>query len=459
MGLSVNRPPYGMQESGGSKNRPALNYPGGKFQWPDLTVDLQTAIRVEDGQVKENRLSQSSCDLLEGFRAEGVSITSECGKENGFYIKGGEKYVLESARISLGGDGTNDFSCIGAGVTADGESTLVVRNCDIETTGLVRSCTTATRGSILKVYDSKLIANGGVLPEGYDPKPGPGGMLTPPKGLGIGGTSRAHLSMDHSKSYFYNTVIESDGWAALSTDASCGYVYLEADNCDLVVKNPGYGVYSDGDCHVVLKNCWIDTATHTGILAGNCTAKFENTVAKSGKYFIMAHNVMGIPEEVAELTVIAGEIQTGQEAILLRSVNTYIDMQGVELYSDSGILFHAIVNPDECATKTEGKKVFGNNIVLSDMDVTGDIVNDDMDRTMAVTLSGTSIRGAMKDIYLSLDGSSKWYATEDSTVVIVDKTEDAVIDAGSGVTITAYFGGENGLQSCDLPSGGWLQIV
>lgn len=124
------------------------------------------------------------------------------------------------------------------------------------------------------------------------------------------------------------------------------------------------------------------------------------------------------------------------------------------LSSDSGILVHSIVNDDPCATKVT-KEAYGVNVILTDMDVNGDLLHEDTTREMWVMLNSTQLIGAISHANLAFDKGSKWTATADSDVVFVTDVEPAQIDAPAGVTITAQ-GAKAGVF--DLASGGKLII-
>lgn len=442
-----------MQVSGGSRNRPAVIYPDNNWTWPDLRTDIRAVVKLEYGSCSANEAAGE----LGPHRAEDITIKSEDGARNGFYVKGGEKYVLSGATIEMIGNGSDDFTGVGAGVMVDEGGELVLRGCDIQTAGVVRPCTLATRGGVLRIYGCRLTASGGTLPEGYVFRPGRG-MLVPPPALGLSGNCRAHLSMDHSRTYFYDSEIVAEGWGALSTDAGNGYVYLEANRCGIEVRSPGYAASADGDCHVVLNDCRLETASHGLIMSGLSECALRNTSVRSGRHFAMIHNVKGVPTEVAELTVTGGEIETARECFLLKSANTYLDLVGVTIKSGCNVLLRAAVNFDEYATRVGSEPVFGNNLVLSDMELEGDIINEDTDRTLTVTLNGTLLRGAVKEAYLTMDPSSRWISSGDSTVIVMGDAAESQFDAPPGVTITADVGEDCRLRSCVLPLGGTLLV-
>ena len=67
-------------------------------------------------------------------------------------------------------------------------------------------------------------------------------------------------------------------------------------------------------------------------------------------------------------------------------------------------LVHAIVNDDDAATKVPDDmklKCYGVNAVIANGDYQGDIVNDDTDRTMNVSILNAKVTGVITDAYIS----------------------------------------------------------
>ena len=163
---------------------------------------------------------------------------------------------------------------------------------------------------------------------------------------------------------------------------------------------------------------------------------FNDCTAECGSYFALTHCVNGWQEEVADITVTGGEIHTKKECVLVKSHNMMLDLCDVNISSDKGVLLHTIVNDDPCATKVT-EDVFGVNVVMTDMDVKGDLIHEDTTREMWVMLNSTQLTGAIRHANVAFDKGSKWVATADSDVVFVTDVEPAQIDAPAGVTITA----------------------
>lgn len=419
-------------------------------------------VYVEDGQYLQGQSTPTSVSggKVTTTSAIGIKIASDTENLNGLYVTGSKSnYTLKDSKINLSGNCSNDFIGIGSGAMVNNGGTLTLRNANINTNGCIRSAITTTGHSILKVYDSTIKANGGTLPSNYVPIIGPG-MMEPPSGLGITGTSRACLTMDNSKSYYYNSTIIADGWGALSTDSSGGYVYLEANNCNVETIKNGYGAYADNGCHDVFNNSKFTSGGMAAIMAGESDITYKDTDATCGTYFVMMHDVMGSTSDKGTLEVTGGNIKTNDAVVLVKSDNADITIDGAKMVSQSGTLIKSIINPDPYRTKVaEGEKVYGINAKLKNMTLEGNILHEDTERTMTLTFMGTTLKGKIEDASIYLDADSMWTATADSNVTLIGSFDVAKIDAPTGVTITAVAGSGCTLKGTyKLASGGTLNV-
>jgi hypothetical protein len=425
-------------------------------------VKFTPAIFINDGVYlpDESTKAAVSGGKIGNASAQGIRISSNANDFNGIYVKGSKSnYTLSNAAINLSGNGSNDFLGIGSGAMVNGGGTLVLKNVRITTDGVVRSATTSTDHSTLRVYDSTLTANGGALPKGYVAKIG-AGMMEPPAPLGLSGTARTCLTLNNSSSYFYNSTIVADGWGALSTDIALDHVYLEANNCDVQVRNKGYGTYADWNCKVVINNSKISTAGYAGIIASIGEIRFNKVNASSSGRGFLIHSVMrSNPAEIGLLEIIGGIITTQDTLILVKSANADITLDRAKLVSKSGSLIHSVVNDDSMATKINGQKVPGIRATLKNTTIEGDILHEDTERTMSVDLIATALKGAVKDASLSLDAGSRWTATSNSNMTLINAVDVSRIDALPGVIITAIAGQGCTLKgSYKLSSGGTLNV-
>ena len=179
------------------------------------------SLHIKDGKVEAKAETVYGGEVSD-TQAEDLRIVSYAGNVGGVYAEGADTdYTVEGAVISLSGDGAGlGEQSAGAGVGSGAKLTL--RDVLIDVHGLSRTATSASGGSVLKVYDSVLNSHG--APYGADaPEGSP--KMSPPAPLEIQGNNRTHCTVQNSYSYFYNSIISCDGWAALSTDASAGFVY------------------------------------------------------------------------------------------------------------------------------------------------------------------------------------------------------------------------------------------
>jgi hypothetical protein len=427
---------------------------GGKAPGPPAgkSEKLTPGVYIDKGKyiASASRRDVVKAGKIGDTESSGVKITAEGGNLGGVYVKGqGSDYTLSDATIELTGD-VSGMGGVTAGAAADDHGSLTLKNVNITVSGKSRNTVSCTNNSILKVYNSTLIDHG--APFELLPLDDPS-LTGASKYLEVQGNSRTTITMQNSKSYFYDSTIIGDGWGALSTDAGGEFVYMEANNCKVKTIKSGYGAYADLMCHDTFNNCDFDVASQAIVIAGVGDATFKDTKAKCGTYFALMHCVTGSPTEIGTLNVTGGEIACKKPAVLIRSHNADINFDGVKLAIESGVLIKSMVNPDPNATPTEGKTVYGIHATLKDMEVAGDIIHEDTARIMAIDLKSATLKGAIQNAFVTMDASSKWFASADSSITLVGGVKGAQIDAPKGVTITAV-AGESGTYT--LPGGGTL---
>lgn len=433
---------------GGAAGGPGGGAPGGA---PGGGKQPTPAVYVEDGKyVAGSSKAEAVTAGKVGERyASGIKIAGKSGEVGGVYVKGvGSEYTLADADIDLSGDGAFGLGGPGSGAAADDYGTLIVRNCTITTSGQQRNATSVQNHSVLKVYNSTLKSNGVPFTPDFS-------TSSQKQQLEVDGNSRTHVTLSNSYSYFYYSTIIAEGWAALSTDGSEGFVYLEANNCTVKTLKSGYGTYADGSCHNFLNRCDFDVAAMAAIIAGEADCTFYDTKAKCGSYFALIHCVMGSTAEAGTLKVTGGDIQTKKAAVLVKSANAEIVFDGSKIVSESGVLLKSVISSDPNASKTahiKGQKVYGIHATFKNMDIAGDVDHseDKENRGMTVYLESTTLKGAIKDASIKMNRLSKWTATADSNVTIIGDVDVSQIDAPAGVTITAIasVSGKYKLASC-----------
>ena len=428
--------------------------PGGPiFDWFEGYPDGKAAIEIRNGEMEIVNDKVLMGGAVDGQSIYNLKVVGYDGRDGGVYCEGEETdCLIDNAYITLEGTGKG-VGGPDTGVSARNGATVTIKNAVINGYGRSRFCTTAETGSKMYVYDSVLWSHGQPWGEGFEPITEP--MATPPAGLLIEGNCRTHCTMTNSYSYFYNSKIICDGWGALSTEGAEGYVYLEANDCDVIVTKRGYGAYADPDCHDYFNNCNFDVADMSLILAGKSDATFKNCVCENGTYFALIHNVNGLPEEVGELNVEGGEIHAGKELILCRSENAEINFKNCAVSSDEGVILRTAINDDPCST-VPSKKPYGVRANFEEMKLEGDFIHEDKKRNLYLNFKKSNITGAIKDAIVEFDDRTCWFATGNSTVTFASDFYLNQIDAAKGVTIKAKAGKAGTYK---LLSGGKLVVT
>jgi hypothetical protein len=423
---------------------------------------IAPAIYIDNGQYMQAKSKPADVTggKVTGDAATGIKLVSKDKDFSGLYVKGGKSvFTLADSTIELYGDGSMEGSTVGA-IAEDG-ATLILRNDKVTTNGLRSSAIIAQNRAMLKVFDSTIRSNGGTPPAGVKfPDMGPG-ALGAPKPLLLEGNARDTLVMNRSEAYYYHSKILSEGWGALSTDAVQGYVYLEANDCDIETVKQGYGTYADYGATVVINDSRMHNGRYSGVIAGAANLTLNNVTATSGFNHVMIHVVGGAPTEVGKLTIKGGSAESGEAAIYIKSANADITLEKARLTSKTGMLIQSIVNEDANRTKVNGQKVPGIQVTLKDEKLEGNISHEDTERGMTLNFKGSTLKGTIKNASLTLDAGSKWTATGNSTVTLLGKVKVATnLDAPSGVTITAVAGKDSLLNdgSYNLSSGGVLIV-
>ena len=428
--------------------------PGPDFDWFAPNPEAKAAVHVKDGSYAPD-LSATSAFLggiIEDGKASSVRVEAGDGKTGGVFVQGKGSWEVDGAWISLSGD------CDGIGGPATGAAVcdggeLVIRDAVISASGLTHYATVAERGSVLKVYNSTLSSHGAPFANG-EPQPNKP-MQTPPPPLMIAGNSRTHCTMTNSESYFYNSTIIGDGWAALSTEAAEGYVLIEANDCTVVTVRRGYAAYVDPGCHVRLNRCKIDSADMSAIIGGEGEYTQVDCDVRCGANFLLMHSVFGEPEEVSEVTIRGGKVRSVGDSMLVKSRNIELLLESTDIRADTGVLIRSIHNEDFLATPV-GEDPYGVSVAMKDMTAEGDIIHSDNEREMWLSLNNTTLKGAVCGAHIAFDSESKWFATANSEVTLLGNVDISQIDAPAGVTVTMH-ASESG--SFTLASGGVLELV
>lgn len=364
----------------------------------------------------------------------------------------------------------------------------------------------------------------------------------PPAGLLIGGNLRTTLALKQSQAWYINSTVDAANWAGFSTDSGrpvqaegqkemAVYVY----GSDAVVRDAGYGVYSDVFCNVFLYGARLQAAEigivsgtfgkfHTGnirdgeacpALAMELTSgdrarqaeKEKPTVVTAGRNAIMAHCVSlppfwvypgfskeELPYHIAEATIQNTVLKTdfaldhhltypeesaayirhhAGSIVLVKSCNVDFTFDNVQMEPDprgTHALIHTAINSDIAfmVRVPDGQQHPGQKICMKNMEVCGDILHEDYQRDLYLTLENTSLTGKVftgtadswnalaheagfpsfaidpegyhttHGSHLYLTGSSQWIVTETSSLneLVLEDTARIAAPEGKQLSMT-----------------------
>lgn len=428
------------------------------------------------------------------------------------------------------GPGPGGSSSMAIGV--DNKSTLYITGSKITVNGAGRYTVGAYNDATMVVNDSEIIAGGKKGANGNtDVVSDPFSNAA----LLVSGTSRANFSIGATHTFYYNSRCIAEGWAALSTDSATGSglefvgydTYAEA-------TNGGYGTYADTNCRDYFFGVTFNAAEVGAIISNNgeihigsgADAKGAKTqdgidvmeyasegykvndaesviYAERNAFQIHSPDMMGegnamhvgvLDVKNSTLTTVpTDELKASStedykaaygdavgayvdyikgSVILVKSNDASITLDNVKMNSSNGVLIHTIVNSDSMSRflkgSNEGKGV---NVSMSGMDVEGDIVHDDYQRDLTVSLSKANLTGAVtaatadswydqwekyasdeaaywttinNDTYntathataLSLSDGSVWNVTGDSTLTSLEIKDSSKVVIPADATLT-----------------------
>lgn len=215
-------------------------------------ADYRTALYVDESGVRgEYSVTEAvSGGSYDGAGASDITIAGESDTFGALVVEG-VPYTLSGAQIDLNsasvGGNTNDFTGLGAAISAYGEGTVLkIENSDIETTGVVKPALYISGGADVIVRSSRLAAMGGEVYDTYLSNANQTSMIGAPWHLGIDnalGNSRCVNLMGAGTT---ETVIDSEiyaaGWGGLSVDDG-SYMRMDVINSSIDVDE-GYGAFA-----------------------------------------------------------------------------------------------------------------------------------------------------------------------------------------------------------------------
>jgi len=448
----------------------------------------------------------------------GTSLTS--GKNN----LGRYNSVL---LFSLNENVTADTTTGSSGIDADNNALVHLDNVYMQVDGAQRYVDSTFADAKKIINDSYLVSTGDATRFTDD--------ITLPfsnAALLIDGAARTNFSINNSDTYYFNSTVIAEGWAALSTDA-CSDLNLYAYNTTAKAINGGYATYADFNCHVQLFGSDLEAAeigaiiSKSGLLTvldgqsassdilvynkGDTTT--AGSVIRGGRNAIMIHapdmRGEGLPAvDYGYITVKNSTLTTSKQLvttfdyqqygdaiqsyvdytsgdlILVKSTSGDIKLENATLNSYNGVLVRTILNSDRmgnfiAAGDNEKRTAEGELIVkplsisLKDMSTQGDILHQDYQRNMELTLASASLIGQISQtshsewqqfwqskgiekayflpnktwqgtnsLSVSLDSQSSWQVTDASSLSQLSLAKGSSISAQSGYQLVMTIDGK-----------------
>ncbi|MGD8909045.1 MAG: hypothetical protein PVI92_06820, partial [Chromatiales bacterium] len=332
-------------------------------------------------------------------------------------------------------------------IDADNEAVVAIDNTYLQVDGAQRYGDSSYGSSTTIVNDSYFVSTGNAggftddISEPYSNE-----------ALLISGTARTNFSISATDTYYFNSTVVAEGWAALSTDSSTGDgLDLYAYNTIAKALNGGYATYADYGCRVFLYGSDLEAAEIGAIIAksGRISVMDADSADESllylnkgrkdwsqstiygGRNAVMLHtpDMMGTGIDAADsgyLKVINSRLATDQrlvstfdyssysdaiqayvdyvsgDLILLKSTSATIYLERAELDAYNDVLIHSVLNSDAmgnflAAGDNEAVDGDGNLMVepiavtMKDMRAQGDIIHEDYQRNMELTIEAASL--------------------------------------------------------------------
>ena len=408
-----------------------------------------------------------------------------------------------------------------SGVDAANEAVVHIDNVYMQVDGRQRYVDSSLNNSTTIINDSYFVSTGDAASYTDD--------ISVPfsnEALLIDGGARTNFSIGESDAYYFNSTVIAEGWATLSTDA-CGGLNLIAYNTTAKALNGGYATYADFNCHVQLFGSTLEAAeigaiisksgrvtaldgasAGADILAMNKGAKTsKGTVLTGGRNAVMIHapDMMGSGlgavdygfftaknstlatskklHGTFDYSTYGDEVQKyvdyiSGDVILVKSTSANIELDHVEMDSYNGVLVHSVLNSDRmgnflAAGDNTNPKVKPISLSMVNMKVTGNILHDDYQRNMEVSLADVDLTGAIRQgsytswkaywesqganeanwlpnnswsgsnsLALSLDARTNWTVTDTSAVAKLTIATGAKIKGAKGAKLKMTVNGK-----------------
>ena len=205
---------------------------------------------------------------------------------------------------------------------------------------------------------------------------------------------------------FYGVKGDSAQYGVFVTGNSKAYMHSLADLDDVAATyateadEAGFADSVTGDGRTVLTADYAAYLTHQGGGNSPTTEAYlfaENTVLSTDTEKRIADNSHFLNDSYGGASWFWTELWRGSTAVA-RSTNATFEFDNVELISRTGVIFQSVVNwegANKSFTLDAETEAVGNSLILRNMEVNGDIRNDDVYRNLYVDVTDTTLNSAL----------------------------------------------------------------
>lgn len=364
--------------------------PHGLMKMNMRTHEFRDALVIEDNKIVEAQSVPAAFvgGTISGTEAKDFMLKSNEEGFNGILVTGDSDYTVKNGTFRFDGMSFDDFSGMGAAITAIDNAHVTIEDCDIVMAGETRCAVHVGGDSVVTVNNCHI--------ENQSPD-NPEWMGEFSWGFAALGTNRLVQLCDNGTVYYNNCDLRSNGWGIFSIDGCDDSVKVYAKDCRIDLsgaRSYGYAGFCIGDRNVVsFDNCKMNISAYPIMVRGmmRCAeVDFINGCdVKSEKFGVLCYGDLDTPVYIKD-----SKMKTASSLLNVKGSSTKFYLENAEVSAGNGVILQLMDN-DECGmdVKTtvlpigkidkyvEGRDLakfdpeFDVLVQLKDMNVTGDFYN------------------------------------------------------------------------------------
>ncbi len=321
--------------------------PHGLFMALQRTEPLKSALWIKDNQVESKLDAAITVGKADGEQAEGLSIESEEGDFGGIIVTGNSDYKIKDLHISFAGRGSNDYSGVGAGVSAVENAHVTIEDSDISLEGVTRCAIHVGGDSVVHVNNCRL--------ENISPDD-PEWMDDFSWGFGALGSNRLVQLCDNGRVYYNHCILKSNGWGIFSIDGCDEAVSVYAKDCLVDLTGPrshGYAGFCIGDRNIVsFDHCKMHVSGYAAMIRGMSSCARTDII--NGCDIVSDDNaILCFGDIETPVTIADSKIKTKKSTIVVKGSSTNFFLKNAELKAGNNVILQMMDN-DECGMNAKG---------------------------------------------------------------------------------------------------------